>query len=250
MPDPRLTVIVSNGALSFAEACELANHDVFTWDPDQVVGLLFKNGVKASTLDIDSSTGAITLGSPVGVNTGDHIEVRFIFIDRLSNPWASKAVLTRSSFFDVPEGNTSFSFDAQNNPMPVPVMAFAFGWDANNKFKVGFSVSDDGGAAEDLKCITRMPCGVLESYTIIDLDSSNTQTHVSTFKRTDVSACFEMEFLLRTGASSTRQEESAKLVFCEVDEIGAWPGNFPSSDVMLEQDLPQGAAAFRWSRPS
>ncbi len=247
-PDPQLTVVISSGQLTLGGTSKLLNYRDYTWDPVEVRGTIWKNGNKVATLSIDSSDGDITLSSPLSVATNDPIEIRLQFIGRLSLPWYTKTLMRRSAFLTVPAGDSTFTFDSQNNSMPIPDWDLAFGWDSNDKLKLGFRVNSDDSASQDMSLYTRMLGGAVakQSSSTIDLDSQSTQTHTSDFTKAEVEVACEAEMWLKSGTGTTRQEDRFRLVLMKLDEVGAYPSNFPTTGIMLEQEKATGTTAAKW----
>lgn len=229
MPKPELHITITGGVLSFASTSKLVNPADYGWNPAEVTGTAIKNGTSNTALTINSSTGAITC-SGIGVATGDKIEVRFDFLGPVGWPWAQKFVLRRSAFFDVPSGTSSFDFDDSTNVMPVPSLDLAFGWDNNDKLKVGVKVNNADGASQNYTLYTRRAGGPQEtSSTVSTSDTTNAQTQTSSFSKSDVTSDCEWELWLKSGTGSTRMEDRSHVVFADKGQLASYPSNFPGS---------------------
>lgn len=238
-----LTFDIASGVLTLGGTSKLLNPSDYVWGAeDQVVATVYKNGTKAVDIAIDSSTGALTM-SQVSVTSGDHIEARFTSTGYAATPWKTTIVQRRSAFFDVPAGTSQFVFDATHTPMPVPAWDLAFGWDAGNKLKLGFKVAGDDGATEDMTVSTRkLPSGY-DTSTAIDLDdTTNTQTHTSSFTKADIPGSCELETVLASGTGATRMEDRFRLVLTDKTAVGSYPSGFPGSGTMLVESVNSG----RW----
>jgi hypothetical protein len=235
-PRPELTFTISGGTLSMSTPSNLLNYGDFVWGQEnQISASLWKNGTKMGDITVNTSTGALSMSS-VSVTTGDHIEARFIAEGYADTPWKTTVTLRRSDYFDVPSGTSTITFDATTNPMPVPEWAWAFGWDANNHLKTGFAVSADDGASQDMTVTTRRGPSVSESSTTIDLDSASTQTHTSSFVKSDVTGSCEIETLFKSGTGTTRVEDHCRLTFTDKDAVPTYPTGFPTTGTQLKHN--------------
>lgn len=239
VPDQVLKIDFTNGSMTLAAGSRLRNYgdyDMGAATPE-TKGEVWKNGSKQGDITIDAHTRALTISS-VSVSSGDDIEFRMEFTcGHASAPWDNKIVLRRTAFLEVSGNNEVVTFDASTNAMPVPTWRSTFGWDASDNFKWGIVVDDDDSASQDMTLWTRL-VGTTpdqESSSTIDLDTTNTQTHVSSFDKTDVDTKFEVETLLKSGTGTTRQETRCKFVFNDVDEVPSYSSSFPSDDVLLDQ---------------
>jgi hypothetical protein len=250
MPTITLVLTVSSGTLTLGSS-KVENVTDYGWSPIQLRGTLWKNGAKVAGLAIDSSTGAITLGSGVAVSNGDQIEARFFFVGRASDPFIGRMIGKRSCFMTV-SGDGSTTFDADDNPMPVPTWDLTFGWDTNGKFKVGVMISSADGAGEDMMLKTRLlgSPAAKESSTAIDLSNTSTaQTHTADFYDADVDVAWEAEFSLANGTGTPRVVDTIRVVFFEPTEIGTYPASFPTSGTKLEITKPTGTWSAKVARP-
>ncbi len=251
MPTVDLSLTVTSGSLTVGATSKVVNYDKYSWSPDQLTAAIFKNGSLAQALDIDSSDGDITLGSAIAVSEGDEIEARFHFVDKLSLDWYTRFIGDRTCFMTVGAGDSTTTFDDSTNTMPVPSFDMAFGWDGTDKLKVGVKVNNKNGASEDMSLKTRLLAsgGAQESSTTIDLDdTTNAQTHTSSFDSTDVEVACEMEFKLDSGTSTPKVRDTARIVIVEVTEVPDYP-NFPTTGTMLEQRRPGGLYSPRFAEP-
>jgi hypothetical protein len=165
-PKLDLHVDITSGSLTLTAASAVAN--IGDFPAAQIAGAIFKNGSAATSLTINSSTGAITANA-VNVTTGDHIDIRVEVTSPVSWPWDNKIVSRRAAFFDVPAGHSTFDFDDSTNTMPVPGLDLAIGWDANSKLKLGVKVISTDSASQDITAYSRrLPTAQETSTTISD----------------------------------------------------------------------------------
>ena len=236
-PDLQIKVDITSGSMTLASPSALLNYSEFDLAAPEIRGVIYKNGAKQGSVTISSSTGALS-ASAVSVTTNDQIEIRFFALGRLSLPWFTRHRLERSVFFTVPAGNSIFLFDSSNNPMPVPAFDLTFGWDGNDNLKLGFKVMGDDGASQDLTVYTRLfgNCPNSNSSTVIDLDdTTNAQTHVSTFTKGNMDADAEVELHLKSGTGSTRQEDRVRIFFQLRDDLPTYNTSFPTSGTLIKQ---------------
>lgn len=242
MPTISLTLTVSSGTLTIGGGSAVENSGDYGWAPDQLRGTLWKNGSLASELSISSSTGAITMASGVAVSNSDEIEARFHFVGTMSTPWVTRVICTRSCTMTV-SGDGSTTFDEDDNPIPVPSWNLAFGWDANDKLKVGVKVVSADSSAYDIRLKTKllgMP-QAKETYTDIDLsDTTNAQTHTADFYAKEVEVACEMRFVLVNATSDPAIEDTIRILIFEPTEIGDYPASFPTSGTMIAVTKPAG----------
>lgn len=237
MPKPELHISITGGSLTFAASSKLVNPADYGWSPAEVTGAVYKNGSNAMALTINASTGAITANA-VSVVTGDKIEVRFDFQGPIGWPWDQKFVLRRSAFFDVPAGTSSFDFDDSTNVMPVPSLDLAFGWEAADKLKVGVKVNGADGASQNYTLYTRRNGGPQEtSSSISTSDTTNAQTHTSSFSKSDVTSECEFELWLKSGTGSTFMADRCHVIFADKTQVASYPGNFPGSCKMTHRKV-------------
>ena len=242
MPTISLELTVASGTLSIGANSAVENAGDYGWNPDQLRGSLWKNGSLASTLSINSSTGAITMASGVAVSDTDEIEARFLLVTKVSNPWVTRLIGQRSCFMTV-SGSGTTTFDEDDNPMPVPSWQLAFGWDANDKLKVGVKVLDDDSSSLDMTLKTRLwgPGSASESSTTIDLsDTTNAQTLTSSFYQGGIRVAAQMEFSLANAASTPMVKDTIAIVLYEPTEIDVYPSSFPATGKMLSATKPGG----------
>jgi len=236
-PDVKLQASITSGVMTLVGAnSQLVNYADFDVADDQVVGWVVQNGTKVATLSINASTGAITMSS-VNVSTGDQIIFEFKYMGLLSLDWFSRFTAMRSLIFTVPAGTSTTTFDATTNKMPVPGFDLAFGWDGNNKLKVGIAPTSTDGAGQSLNVYTRLFGGgtLDENATTVNLGNSSAQTNTSTFGKTGVPFDCEIEWYLQSGTGTTRQEERVRLTFQSMDKIPSYPASFPTSGKLLTQ---------------
>lgn len=233
-PELELHASISGGVLTLSSGSALLNPGDFLWNPDQVVGVIAKNGTVATSVSINSSTGALT-ASNVSVSTGDVIEVRLEFTGPWSWPHHSRAVLTRVAVFTVPAGNSTVDFDANNNVVPVIAARLALGWDGNDQLGFGVKLDNVDGASVDLTAFSRRLPVAQESSTTIQVSNTSTvQVHTSSFSRTDVGAGkFEVQLSVRSSATTPRMEDRLVLRFHTRDLLPLYPASFPSDDVTM-----------------
>ena len=214
----------------------------FTWNPDQVVGVIVKNGTVAANLTINSSTGALS-ASGVNVATNDTIEVRLEFTGPWSWPHHSRALLNRCAIFTVPAGTSTFDFDSTHNVIPVVTADLALGWDANDKLGFGTRLQNVDGASVDLTAFSRRPPSTQESSSTVAVSNTSTaQVHTSTFTRTDVgSGEFEVQLNVRSSSGTTRLEDRLVLRFHTRDLLALYPAAFPTDDVTMALRKVSGA---------
>lgn len=248
-PRPSLAFTINSGTLTLDVSSAVQNPGDFVWGtPNQLSASLWKNGSWQRVISINSSTGALTMSS-LSVTTGDHIEVRFVSDGYADVPWKSNVLNRRIAFFDIETGVSAVTFDDSTNVMPIPAWSLAFGWSTFNKLKVGFKVAGDDSASQDMTVTTRRGVGVDETSTTIDLDdTSTTQTHTSSFAKTDVAAgVCAVQTLLKSGAGTTRIEDSIQIEFTDKDEVPSYPSAFPSSGTLLTESV--DSSRLRLSRP-
>ncbi len=239
IPDYILEIDISSGVLTIDTGSMLRNPGDFRWaGAAQVAIRVFKNDTFQHTLTVNQATRAIS-GNTLSVSEDDEVEIRFVFTGAEGAAWDSTSIFRRSAFLTVGATDETFTFDGSNNTMPVPLYDLGFGWDASDNLKVGFSVSSDGGASQDMTCSTRL-IGTTpnkESSTTIDLDSASTQTHTSSFDKSDMTDSCEIETYLKSGTGTTRQEDLLKTRFSDKTSIPDWDTSFPTTGVLLNQKL-------------
>jgi hypothetical protein len=238
-PTNDVSIDAGPNTFAFSSTSKILNPGDFPWSPPGVTGTVFKNGNSVATLSIDSSTGVITCGS-VSVGAGDHIEVRLEYAGNVSWPWRSRLFTRRSLFFDVPSSTQTFTFNGSTNAMPVPTLDFAFGWNSNSNLQVGVKVVNADGASQSMTLYSRRPPSSQESSTTISLsDTTNVQTHTSSFTKSDATGDFEFETWLKSGTGSTRVEDRVVVRFTDRGQLADYPPNFPT-DQSLRQTKDNG----------
>jgi len=247
-PDTDVKIDVSNGTLTLVSPSKLRNFGDFTWGVGgSVDGDVYKGGSSAASISFNDDTRAMTI-TGFSVATDDEIEVRVEHTgDANSNPWDTETSLRRSAFWTVPSGGGDVLFDQSTNAMPVPTYRLTFGWDGSDKFKVGFKVTSDDGASQDLKVTTALvgTSPDKKSSSTIDLDdTTNVQAHTADFTKTDVGTEWEMLLHLKSGTGSTRQESRVHFLFKDVDAIDAYDSSFPTTGVLLKTSKVEGGARF------
>ncbi|MFZ5476787.1 MAG: hypothetical protein ACOZNI_08440 [Myxococcota bacterium] len=251
-PELEVKLDVTGGTLTFVSPSKLINHAGFDVANGEVRGAVFKNGTKAATISIDSSTGALSIAG-FSVSTGDVIEVRLQATMRTSLPWFTHARLTRSAFATVPSGNSQTTFGRATNPACVPGFDLAFGWDANDNLKVGVKVTSSDGASQSQTMATRLhgTCPSSSSSSTFSMtDTVNAQYHTSSFARSGMDAEAVIEWSLQSAGSTPYQKDTVLLAFEVASAVPAFPGSFPSAgNVHLRQAKVAGTAELDLSRP-
>ncbi|MFZ5480478.1 MAG: hypothetical protein ACOZNI_27195 [Myxococcota bacterium] len=250
-PNLELKLDVTNGTLSFVSPSKLVNYADYDVTNKEVRGAIFKNGVKQGSLTISATDGAITAGT-FSVSTGDTIEVRVRAVHRTSLPWYTHAALERSAVMTVPSGNSQTTFDGSNNVVTVPSFDLAFGWDANNNFKVGVKVTASDNASQSFSVTTRLhgTCpNAASSTTFSATDTTNTQTHVASFTKSDMTSEAVLEMSLQSAASAPYQKDRWLLFFQEGPDVPTYPTGFPTSGTLLKQERVANSTKLRLYRP-
>ncbi len=245
MPVVTLVIEVSSGSLSLGSSA-VENYTDFDWGPDQLFASLWKNGTKATNLSISSSTGAVTLGSAVGVSDDDEIEVRFDFVGKVSNPWGTRVIGRRACYMTV-SGDSTTTFDEDDNPIPVPTWDLTFGFDANDRLKVGVRVTDDDGATQDMTVKTRL-WGLpqaKETSTTVDLSSTSVQTHTADFYDRELELAAEIRFILANGVGTTKVEDTIRLLLFDATLLSAYDTGFPTTGILVNVTKPSGTWAAK-----
>lgn len=239
-PKISVRVDITGGSLTLASSSALVNVADYPWNPAQVVASILKNSSVATTVSINSSTGALT-SSAVSVATGDAIEVRVEFTGPFSWPWSNRMIASRSAFLTVPSGTSSTEFDDSHNAQPVPGFDLGFGWDANDKLEVGVKVGSADGASQSMTLTTRRGASSDESSSTISLSNTSTaQEHTSVFTKADVTATFDVEWLLKSAAGTPRQEDRVRLQFNKKTLVASYPPGFATDNVSLVQSKSSG----------
>lgn len=240
MPKPDIHANVTGGVMTFTSASKLVNVNDFKWgEPPQIIGNVYKNGTLAATISINTSTGDMAIAS-VAVSTGDHIEIRLDAVGPMAWPWNQSFGFRRSCFFDVPAGTSTTDFDATTNVMPVPALDFAFGWDNNDKFKVGVKVIGADGAGQNYTLYTRRDGAQQETSTTISTsDTTNAQSLTAAFGKSDIGMQFEFEMWLKSGTGATRVEDRFHAMFTDKTQVANYPPGFPGS-CLLQQTKDAG----------
>lgn len=233
-PRTAIRVDINGGVLSLAASSRLLNYADYGWNPAEVTGAVYKNGTQATSLSFDSADGDITCNT-VNVQQGDVIEVRVEYGGKFSWPWHNKMIARRSAWLTVPAGNTTVDFDDNNHKQPVPGFELGYGWDSNNKLKVGVKVASADGASQAMTLYSRRLPSAQESSTSIDLSSANVQEHTSTFSTSDITGDFELEWTLYSGGSEPRQQDRVRLQFHAKELVADYPPGFPGDNVSLVQ---------------
>lgn len=242
MPTISLELTVSSGSMTIGANSAVENAGDYGWNPDQLRGSLWKNGSLASLLSINSSTGAITMGSAVAVSSGDVIEARFQLVCKVSDPYVTRVFGKRSCYMTV-GGDGTTTFDADDNVMPVPGLQIAFGWDANDKLKVGVKVDDADSSSLDITLKTRLwgPGPASESSTTIDLsDTTNAQTLTASFYERDIEVAADIGFSLANATSNPMVKDTYSILLFEPTQIADYPSSFPTTGTMLTVTKPGG----------
>ena len=234
-PAVEMHVKVESGTLSLVSTNELKNPGDFDFTGPDLRGLVFVNGSFQTSLSINSSTGAITLSS-FSVSTDDIVEFRFKFNGTVSDPWISRLELERTLRLKVPSGTSTTDFDSSTNTMPVPSVDITFGWDGSDKLKLGFRVNGDDSASQDAVAATKLSdCPDDYSSTVVDLDSSSTQTHTSTFTKWEGPQAQRVIWTLKSGTGDTRVEDRWMLEFTDRLSVPSYDSNFPTTGILLKQ---------------
>jgi len=240
-PNPEMNIRVENGTLSLTGTNKLLNHAKFDLTSPDIRALAFKDGTFQKELSINSSNGDLTMDS-FSVSTDDIVEIRFRYVSTLSTPWITRVTMERTLRLKVPAGTSTTTFDGTNNTMPVPSIDMTFGWDAGDKLKLGFKVNGDDGASEDAKVSTRLTtCPDDKKTTTLDLDTSNTQTHVSNLDQWEGPEDQEFSYWLKSSTSDTRQEDRWRVVLTDRISVPDYNTNFPTSGTLLKQRSDSGA---------
>jgi hypothetical protein len=242
MPTISVTLTVSAGTVTIGAGSAVENAGDYGWDPDQLRGTLLKNGAIAAPLLIDSSTGEITMASGVAVSANDEISAHFRFVGKVSEPWVTRVICTRTCTITI-SGNGSTVFDEDDNAMPVPSWDLAFGWDANDKLKVGVKVNSADSSSEDIKLKTRLLGGAVAKETSRDIDltdTTNAQTHTSSFSSDEIEVACEMRFALVNDTSNPMVEDNIRILIFEPTEVDDYPASFPTTGTMVNVTKPAG----------
>ncbi len=242
MPTIKLELTVSSGTLSIGTNSSLENEGDYSWSPAQVRGTLWKNDSFVSKLSINSTTGAITMASGISVSNNDEIEARFEFVAKVSLPWVTRVYGQRSCTMTV-SGDGTTTFDDSTNAMPVPSWNLAFGWDGDDKLKVGVKVVSADSSSEDITLRTRLygPDAASESSTTIDLsDTTNAQTHTASFYQRDVKVAAQMQFKLANATSNPKVQDTINILIFEPTEVDGYPASFPTTGTMVTVTKPSG----------
>jgi hypothetical protein len=240
-PNVELHVNVSSGTLSLTGTNKVTNYSDFDFTAPNLRGLVFVNGSYQDELAIASATGAITLSS-FSVSTDDIVEFRFRLVGTVSDPWTTRLQLDRTLRLEVPAGTSTTDYDSSNHVMPVPSIDLTFGWDGSDKLKLGFKVNGDDGASQDATVATRLStCPDKTSSSTLDLDSSSTQTHVSTFTQWEGADQALLSYHLKSSTAETRVEDRWQIIVCDRLSVPGYPGGFPTSGVRLKQRSVSGA---------
>jgi len=242
MPTIGIELTVSTGTLTLGANSILEHEGDYDWSPDQVRGVLLKNGAFASLLAINSTTGAITMASGIAVSNADEIEARFEFVAKVSLPYVTRVHGLRACTMTV-SGNGTTTFDDTNNVMPVPGWKLALGWDAADKLRVGVKVDDADSSSRDITLSTRLwgPGSSAESSTTIDLtDTTNAQTLTADFKQKDVRVAAQVQLTLANAASNPMVTDTINILLYEPTEIDSYPVSFPTTGTMLTATKPAG----------
>jgi hypothetical protein len=245
-PDVTLKVGFASGSMTLNTGSKLENYASYDMTAPDVKGTCYKNGVCATSLTINATTGAITM-SAVTVTAGDHIEFRFRRYGRLSLPWYSRFAATRTLYLDAPSGTTTINFDATTNVMPVPAFTLGFGW-SGTAFKAGVKVTSSDSATQTMTLNTKLygTCPTLLKSTAIDLSSTAGQSQTATLAKIDVDRDVEVQLVLANGTGTTKVEDNIRLDFESKEDIPAWPTGFPDSGLQIGQTKVGGSA--KWTK--
>ncbi len=240
MPTVDIGLTVSSGSMTIAAGSEVKNYSDYGWSPAQLRGTLWKNGSKVRNLLVNSSTGAISMSSALAVSNADLIEARFHVVGKVSDPWGTRLIGTRSCYMTV-SGDGTTTFDDSTNTIPVPAFDLTFGWDASDDLKVGVKMTDADGTSRDISLKTRLLGQSLafESSTTIDVDDlTNVQNHTADFGETEIEVACELEFTFTSADSTPYVKDVTRVVQYAASEISDYDTSFPTTGTLLEITKP------------